>query len=71
MVIERPGMPVALIEIKSADRIDERDTRALEGFTRDFARPLSLCISRDTTRMQIGSVLCLHWRAALQELGLG
>ena len=71
LVIERPGMPSALIEIKSADRIDERDTRALEGFAGDFARPLSLCISRDTTRMQIGSVLCLHWRAALQELGLG
>ena len=71
LVIERPGMPVALIEIKSSDRIDERDTRALEGFTGDFAHPLALCVSRDATRMQIGSVLCLHWRDALRELGLG
>ena len=70
LVIERPGMPVALIEIKSSDRIDERDTRGLAGFTGDFARPLALCISRDPARMQIGDVLCLHWRAALQELGL-
>jgi hypothetical protein len=70
LVIERPGMPVALIEIKSSDRIDERDTRGLAAFTGDFARPLALCISRDPARMQIGGVLCLHWRAALQELGL-
>ena len=33
-------------------------------------RPLALCISRDSSRMQIDGVLCLHWRAALQELGL-
>ena len=64
-------MPVALIEIKSSDRIDERDTRALEGFTGDFARPLALCIGRDRTRMRIGSVLCLHRDDALRELGLG
>ena len=70
LVIERPGMPVALIEIKSSDRIDERDTRGLAAFTGDFARPLALCISRDPARMQIGGVLCLHWRAALQDLGL-
>ena len=70
LVIERPGMPVALVEIKSSDRIDERDTRTLEAFAGDFTRPLALCISRDTTRMQVGGVLCLHWRAALQELGL-
>ena len=70
LVIERPGMPVALIEIKSSERIDERDTRGLAAFTGDFARPLALCISRDPARMQIGGVLCLHWRAALQDLGL-
>ena len=71
LVIDRPGMPVALIELKSTDRIDERDTRGLARFTGDFAHPLALCISRDPARMQIGGVLCLHWRAALQELGLG
>ena len=70
LVIERPGMPVALIEVKSSDRVDERDTRSLEGFAGDFVRPLALCISRDTARMQIGGVLCVHWRAALRELGL-
>ena len=70
VVIERPGMPAALIEIKSSERIDERDVRGLARFTRDFSDPLALCISRDPTRMRTDGVLCLHWREALEELGL-
>ena len=70
LVIERPGMPSVLIEIKSSDRIDERDVRSISRFTRDFADPLALCISRDPERLQVDRVLCLHWREALEELGL-
>lgn len=70
LLIERPGLPTVLIEIKSTERVDERDTRTLEGFTGDFDQPLALCVSRDASRMQVGGVLCLHWRDALDELGL-
>ena len=70
LLIERPGLPTVLIEIKSTERMDERDTRALDRFTGDFDQPLALCVSRDASRMQVGGVLCLHWRDALQELGL-
>lgn len=70
LLIERPGLPTVLIEIKSAEHVDERDTRILEGFTGDFDRPLALCVSRDTARMRVGGVLCLHWCDALRELGL-
>ena len=70
LVIERPGMPEALIEITSSERIDERDVRGLARFTGDFTSPLALCISRDPTRMRMDGVLCLHWRQALEELGL-
>ncbi len=70
LLIERPGLPMALIEIKSTERVDERDTRVLERFAGDFDRPLALCVSRDPARMQVGGVLCLHWRDALATLGL-
>ena len=63
-------MPAALIEIKSSERVDERDIRHLTRFTGDFPEPLALCISRDPTRMQIDGVLCVHWREALAELSL-
>ncbi len=70
LVIERPGLPTALIEIKSSGRVGERDVRHLARFTGDFPESLALCISRDPTRMKIGSVLCVHWREALETLGL-
>ena len=70
LVIERPGLPTALIEIKSSERVDERDVRHLTRFTGDFPEPLALCISRDATRMQIDGVLCVHWREAFEELSL-
>ena len=70
LAIERPGMPAALIEIKSTERVDERDVRNLASFTSDFDNPLVLCISRDPVRMRIGDVLCVHRRDALGELGL-
>ena len=71
LVIERPGLPVALVEIKSTDRVDQRDVRNLARFSRDFGDPLALCVSRDPARMQMNSVLCLHWLEALDELALG
>ena len=70
LVIERPGMPVALVEIKSSELVDERDVRSLARFTGDFPEALAMCISRDPARMQIGNVLCVHWRDALRELRL-
>ncbi len=71
LVIERPGMPTALLEIKSTDRVREGDIRTLARFTGDFPDPLALLVSRDPERLRIGSVLCLPWRDALRELGLG
>ena len=70
LVIDRPGLPTALIEIKSSERVDERDVRHLTRFIGDFPEPLALCISRDPTRMQIDGVLCVHWREAFEELSL-
>ena len=70
LVVERPGQPEAIIEIKSSQRVDDRDVRGLARFTGDFANATALCISRDPTRMLMDGVLCLHWRDALAELGL-
>ncbi len=70
LVIDRPGAPTALIEIKSAARVDDRDVRHLARFTGDFTDPIAICLSRDPARLRMGDVLCLHWRDALGELGL-
>ena len=70
LLIDRPGTATVLIEIKSSTRVDDRDVRNLARFTGDFADPLALCVSQDPARLKMNGVLCVHWREAIEELGL-
>ncbi|MFA4874059.1 MAG: DUF4143 domain-containing protein [bacterium] len=70
LIIDRPGLPVALVEIKSAERVDERSTRILERFAGDFKKTQAFCLSRDPVAKKIGNVAALHWREGLAALGL-
>lgn len=74
LIIERPGKPVALIEIKSSETVDERDTRIVERFLKDFPKkfgsPQGFCFSRDPRPKKIGSVHALPWEMGLKEIGL-
>lgn len=71
LVIERPGLPPALVEIKSSERVDERSTRTLERFAKDFGGAEAFCLSRDPVAKKIGSVRALPWDQGLKEMGLG
>jgi len=70
LIIERPGAPTALLEIKSADRVDERDTKSLVRFAADIPGAEAFCLSRDPVARRIGSVIALPWQDGLKELGL-
>ena len=70
LVIDRPGMPKALIEIKSTTNITERDCGGLERFVKDMLPAEAFCISRDINEKKIGSVWQIPWEKALIRLGL-
>ena len=70
LVVERPGKQPALLEIKSSDHVDERDTRGLERFLRDMPGAEGYCLSRDPVPKRIGNVSALPWRDGLLEVGL-
>lgn len=70
LVIERPGLPLAFVELKSTERVGERDTRTLERFYKDFGKAEAFCLSRDPIPKKIGSVQALPWDQGLKELGL-
>ncbi|MBI4860990.1 MAG: ATP-binding protein [Candidatus Riflebacteria bacterium] len=70
LVVERPGMAPALVEIKSSDRVDERDTRTVDRFLKDLPGATGFCLSRDPIAKVIGSVRALPWWAGLEELAL-
>lgn len=70
LIVERPGRPPALVEIKSSDRIGERDVAAIERFAGDFKKAQAFCFSRDPRPKKIGSVEALPWQQGLEALGL-
>lgn len=68
LIIERPGLPVVLAEIKSTDKVDDRDTKTVETFLKDFHKAEGICLSRDPISKKIGKVSCLHWREGLKTI---
>ncbi len=68
LIIERPGEPLALVEIKSGDRMQERDCAALARFAPDLDPCECFCLSLDPHRKRIGPVECWHWRDWVEQL---
>jgi len=70
LIIERPGLPRALIEIKSKEHITDADLGHLQALGNDIENSEHFCLSRDPNAKRIGSVSCLPWKQGLSELGL-
>ena len=70
LIIERPALKRALVEIKSTERVTDEDVRSLTRLGKDVPNSIAFCLSRDPTPKKIGVVSCLPWQQGLIELGL-
>lgn len=70
LVLERPGRGVALVEIKSTDRVDASMTKHLEKFRADIPRAEAFLLSLDPVPQKIGNVTCLPWQDGLAAVAL-
>jgi predicted AAA+ superfamily ATPase len=70
LIIERPGLPMILIEIKSSNQIRAENVRSLQRFLPDFKNAKAICLSNDPTPQKIGEVWALPWKKGLEEIGL-
>jgi len=70
LIIERPGLKRALVEIKSTEQVTEDDVRPLQHMEKDIANSEAFCLSLDSTAKKIGEVLCFPWQRGLEEIGL-
>lgn len=69
VIIERPGLPDVLVEIKSSELISEHDVKSLASVSKDWDRPYSAQVwSRDPQEKKILEVECLPWEKALRNL---
>ncbi len=70
LIMERPGMKRALIEIKSTTLVTERDTKALCHLQKDIPNSEAFIFSLDPNPKKIAEVSCLPWQNGLEEVGL-
>jgi predicted AAA+ superfamily ATPase len=70
LIIDRPGAPTALVEIKSATLITSEDCATVNAFVKDLPETAAFCVSRDPHRKKIGDTLCVPYHEAAGELGL-
>lgn len=70
LVIDRPGAPTVLLEIKSATMVDENDLRHLRSFRRAIADSVALCLCQEPIARSVSDVLILPWQDGLDEIGL-
>ena len=70
LIIERPGQTTALVEIKSASRIDDSDLRTVRRFHEQMPRTEAFCLCRETAPRRVDGVNVLPWVQGLDTLGL-
>jgi predicted AAA+ superfamily ATPase len=70
LIIERPGLPFALIEIKSTNKINESFTTSFKKIAKDFKNSEPFIFSLDEDAKVIDNIKCLHWKRGFEELGI-
>ncbi|OFZ81452.1 MAG: hypothetical protein A2583_09355 [Bdellovibrionales bacterium RIFOXYD1_FULL_53_11] len=68
LILEKPGKPPVIIEIKSSDRIPDRDIRKLAVFRSDFPKSDMIILCRERMARKSGDVLILHWAEGIRRL---
>lgn len=68
LILNRPGKKLALVEIKSANQVDERHTRHLEEISAAIRHSEVFLLSLDQTPKMIGRVLALPWQEGITKL---
>lgn len=70
LIIERPGLPRALIEIKSTTSVREDNIRTIKSFAKDMSNSEAFLLSQDPNEKVIDGVKILPWKKGLIELGI-
>lgn len=70
LIVERPGAPTALIEIKSSSQIRETDLTTLARLHADFPNSEAFCLSLDPIPKRIGAIEALPWERGITALGI-
>jgi predicted AAA+ superfamily ATPase len=68
LVINRPGRPPALVEIKSASVVTEDHVSSLKHFENDFPHADLFLLSRDPKAQRFGNIQAVHWQSGILRI---
>ncbi|MEK7122825.1 MAG: AAA family ATPase [Patescibacteria group bacterium] len=69
LVVERPGLPLLFVELKSGEFINDSALRPLRSVVESVAGSEGLCVSREPRKRRVGKILVCPWQDAAQEIG--
>lgn len=70
LVIDRPGLPLVFIEIKSSIKVSDEHLKHLLKIKKDLPKAEYFLLSQDSVNRVSHGVQCLHWQEGLKALGL-
>lgn len=65
LVVERPGLPLLFIEIKSNAHVNTEDLRSLSSIAKEFKNCEAVCFSKDRYSKQFDHVKILPWQKGI------
>lgn len=65
LIIERPGKPLAIVEIKSTIQVQKRHLSPLTSMRKNFPEAQLFCLSQDSTAQDFDGILVHPWREGL------
>lgn len=68
LIIDRPGRPRAVIEIKSTNRVRPENTEVILRLGSDIDNRELFLLSRDPEPKQFGELLCLPWADGIEKI---
>jgi uncharacterized protein len=69
-IIERPGMPLALVEVKSTENVQDQHLRGLKAVKKDFPNAELFLVSREKYPRLKDGIQILPWKEAMEAIGV-
>lgn len=67
LVVERPGLPVLFIEIKSSQNVQEMHLNNLKNLAKDFGNCEAICFSRDPYIKEMNGIKIFPWEIGIKK----
>lgn len=67
LVVERPGLPILFVEIKSSTQVISKQLNNLKKFKEDYGECEAVCFSRDSHAKLLNTISVYPWQEGLER----